>query len=177
LRLALSAPFIPEIASQTLFSLTPGSIESQAVGTLGPIAKYSAFIGAIVANLVVYGLLAIFFAQRSNNSPKRYLLNSLFCALVSFFVFLSLAMILLALTEGQGQSIGFVSLVTYLIFPQLGFGFTLYAVFYNRRLSPVTQDTREGTLEPKSRLPEGIDQRKRQMLRAGISAAVAVPII
>lgn len=99
------------------------------MGTLDPIAKYSAFIGTIVANLVVYGLLAIFFVQRSNNSPKRYLLNSLSCALISFFVFLSLAMILLALTEGQGQSIGFVSLVTYLIFPQLGFGFTLYVVF------------------------------------------------
>jgi hypothetical protein len=49
--------------------------------------------------------------------------------------------------------------------------------FYNRRLSPLTQDTSEGTLEPKSRLPEEIDQRKRQMLRAGISAAVAIPII
>jgi DMSO/TMAO reductase YedYZ molybdopterin-dependent catalytic subunit len=86
-------------------------------------------------------------------------------------------MILLALTEGQGQSIGIVSLVTYLIFPQLGFGFTLYAVFYNRRLKPLTQDTRESILIHKSRPPEGIDQRKRQMLRAGISAAVAVPII
>lgn len=49
--------------------------------------------------------------------------------------------------------------------------------FYNRRLSPLTQDTREGTLEPKSCPPAGIDQRKRQMLRAGISAAIAVPII
>ena len=74
----------------------------------------------------------------------------------------------LALTEGHGQSIGIVSLVTYLIFPQLGSGFTLYAVFYNRRLKPLTQDTRESILIPKSRPPEGIDQRKRQMLRAGI---------
>ena len=73
LRLALSGPFIPEIASQTLFSLTPGSVESQAVGTLGPLAKYSAFIGAIIANLIVYGLSAIFFARRSNRPPKEYL--------------------------------------------------------------------------------------------------------
>lgn len=63
LRLALSGPFIPEIASQTLFSLTPGSVESQAVGTLGPLAKYSAFIGAIIANLIVYGILAIFLLE------------------------------------------------------------------------------------------------------------------
>ena len=63
LRLALSGPFIPEIASQTLFSLTPGSVESQAVGTLGPLAKYSAFIGAIIANLIVYGLLVYFLLE------------------------------------------------------------------------------------------------------------------
>ena len=66
LRLALSGPFIPEIASQALFSLTPGAVESQAVETLGPLAKYSALVGAIIANLIVYGLLAIFFARRSN---------------------------------------------------------------------------------------------------------------
>ena len=51
--------FIPELASQTLFSLTPGEIESQAVENFGPLAKYSAFIGALIVNLVVYGLLGI----------------------------------------------------------------------------------------------------------------------
>src|SRR5919106_1323470 len=60
LRTFLSAMFIPELASQTLFSLTPGEIESQAVETLGPIAKYSAIIGALIVNLVVYGILSLF---------------------------------------------------------------------------------------------------------------------
>ena len=36
--------FLPELASQTLFSLTPGEFESQAVENFGPLAKYSAFI-------------------------------------------------------------------------------------------------------------------------------------
>jgi len=40
--------FIPELASQTLFSLTPGQFESQAVENFGPLAKYSAFTGAII---------------------------------------------------------------------------------------------------------------------------------
>ena len=115
LGLALNDPFIPEIASQTLFSLTPGSIESLAVEALGPLAKYSAFVGAIIANLVLYGILAIFVARRSNRTPKSDLLNSLTCAIISFIIFLTLTFALLALTEGQAQSIPIVSLVTYLI--------------------------------------------------------------
>ena len=39
--------FIPELASQTLFSLTPGQFESQAVQNFGPLAKYSAFSGQV----------------------------------------------------------------------------------------------------------------------------------
>ena len=177
LRLALSGPFIPEIASQTLFSLTPGSVESQAVGTLGPLAKYSAFIGAIIANLIVYGLLAIFFARRSNRTPKSYLLNSLLCTTISFVIFLALTVALSALTEGQAQSISIVSLATYLIFPQLAFGFTLYAVLYNRTPESVIEVPKERIKTSKPDSGEQIDQHKRQMLRAGIAAAVAVPVI
>ncbi|MGA7900987.1 MAG: molybdopterin-dependent oxidoreductase [Nitrososphaeraceae archaeon] len=176
LRLAFSGPFIPEIASQTLFSLTPGAIESQAVETLGPLAKYSALVGAIIANLIVYGLLAIFFARRSNRTPQSYLLNSLSCAIISFVIFLSLTIVLLALTEGQAQSISILSLASYLIIPQLSFGFTLYAVLYKRGHEPVIEDPKMiRNLKPSSE--EQIDQPKRQMLRAGIAAAVAIPVI
>lgn len=173
----MSGPFIPEIASQTLFSLTPGSVESQAVGTLGPLAKYSAFIGSIIANLIVYGLLAIFFARRSNRIPKRYLLNSLLCTAISFVIFLPLTVVLLALTEGQAQSISVVSLATYLIVPQLVFGFTLYAVLYNRTPEYVIEIPKERIKTSTPDSGEQIDQRKRQMLRAGIAAAVAIPVI
>ncbi len=38
LRTFFSAIFIPELASQTLFSITPGEVESQAVETLGSVA-------------------------------------------------------------------------------------------------------------------------------------------
>ena len=59
LRLFVGGLFIPELASQTLFSLTPGQVESQAVETFGPLAKYSAFIGAVIANLILYGLIGL----------------------------------------------------------------------------------------------------------------------
>jgi len=175
LRLAASGPFIPEIASQTLFSLTPGALESQAVENLGPLAKYSALVGAILANLIVYGLLAIFFTRRSNRTPQSYLLNSLLCAVISLIIFLALTIALLALTEGQAQSISIFSLVAYLILPQLAYGFTLYAVLYKRSYERAVQ----GPELTKSLSPseEQIDQPKRQILRAGIAAAVAIPVI
>ena len=53
LRLFVGGIFIPEIESQTLFSLTPGQVESQAVERFGPLAKYSAFIGAVLP-LILY---------------------------------------------------------------------------------------------------------------------------
>ena len=59
MRLFAGGLFLPEIASQTLFSLTPGQIESRAVETLGPLAKYSALIGAVVANIILYGLISL----------------------------------------------------------------------------------------------------------------------
>jgi hypothetical protein len=46
LKSLIGSPFIPELASQTLFSITPGSIESQAVENFGPLAKYSTFIAS-----------------------------------------------------------------------------------------------------------------------------------
>ena len=52
--------FLPEIASQALFSVTPGEFESQAVENFGPLAKYSAFIGSIIANIVVFGIIGNF---------------------------------------------------------------------------------------------------------------------
>ena len=52
--------FLPEIASQALFSVTPGEFESQAVENFGPLAKYSAFIGSIIANIIASGIIGIF---------------------------------------------------------------------------------------------------------------------
>jgi hypothetical protein len=57
LRILFGGLFVPELAAQTLFSITPGDIESRAVETLGAFAKYSALIGAIFVNLALYGAL------------------------------------------------------------------------------------------------------------------------
>src|ERR687884_366396 len=58
-RIIAGGLFIPELASQTVFSLTPGQVESFSVETFGSLAKYSAFTIAVIVNLVIYGILAI----------------------------------------------------------------------------------------------------------------------
>src|SRR5260370_15491636 len=50
--------FLPELAVGALVTQTPGSVESVLVTNLQHLAKYSAFAGAIVINLFLYGLLA-----------------------------------------------------------------------------------------------------------------------
>ena len=83
----------------------------------------------------------------------------------------------MGLTEGQAQSISISSLTIYLIIPQLAFGFTLYAVLYNRTPESVIEVPKERIKASKPDSGEQIDQSKRQMLRAGIAAAVAIPVI
>src|SRR3954468_18895196 len=58
-RIIAGGLFLPELASQTVFSLTPGQIESSSVATLGSLAKYTAFTLAIIVNLLIYGILAL----------------------------------------------------------------------------------------------------------------------
>ena len=80
LRLFIGGLSIPELASQTLFSLTPGEVESRAVEMLGPLAKYSAFIGAVVASIILYGLIGL-------------------TSVIAYIILLVVAALLLALAE------------------------------------------------------------------------------
>lgn len=95
LRLFVGVIFIPELASQTLFSLTPGQVESQAVETLGPIAKYSAFIGSVIANLILYGLIGLLpdalhkMNKNKNFSLKGYVGNAIQYSLAAYIILVS----------------------------------------------------------------------------------------
>ena len=51
--------FVPELAAQVLFSITPGSVESQAISTLGEMAKNLAFAIAVIGSLILYGGIGI----------------------------------------------------------------------------------------------------------------------
>ena len=68
LKLTFNGLLLPEIAAQGLISTTSGEIESQAVLTLGSLAKYSTFFGATSINILIYGIFGIFIGIFSNST-------------------------------------------------------------------------------------------------------------
>jgi DMSO/TMAO reductase YedYZ molybdopterin-dependent catalytic subunit len=188
-RLFAGGSFLPEIASQTLFSLTPGQIESRAVETLGPLAKYSALIGAVVANIILYGLISLLSLSGrlySRLRSKGYIGNAIQSSVLAYIILLFVGVILFALAEIDIQtkfsSIGMLSI--YLILPNIAFGFVLCS-FYERMLPstqrPIVfskkQHTSSATTPSTTDKQTEIDYKKRQFLRAGIASAVALPIL
>ena len=191
LRLFAGGLFVPELASQALFSLTPGEVESQAVESLGPLAKYSAFIGAVIANIVLYGLIGLFLGvlyKKNKLLLKRYVANATQSSVVAYVILLGISIILLALTETdiEIKLNSIMLLLMYLIVPSIAFGFILH-FFYARTVSlsrqsstmaakKETKATTDNTTTTDSKAEE-IDYKKRLFLKAGIASAVALPIL
>ena len=168
-------PFIPELASQTLFSLTPGQVESQAVANFGPLAKYSAFAGAIIVNFILYGLFAIWVDRLHKKIHwKGYVGKAILSSVVAYVILLIVTISLVIITETRThtQSTSIIRLVLSLILPQIAFGFTLSS-FYEKVLRP----SRKPVVEKPSEAPTEIDYKKRALLRAAIASAVALPIL
>jgi DMSO/TMAO reductase YedYZ molybdopterin-dependent catalytic subunit len=168
-------PFIPELASQTLFSLTPGQFESQAVANFGPLAKYSAFAGAIIVNFILYGLFALWVDRLHkkihwNGYVGKAILSSVVAYVILLIVTISLVTITEARTHTQPTSI--IRLVLSLILPQIAFGFTLSSFYEKVRLP-----SRKPVVEKPSGTPTEIDYKRRALLRAAIASAVALPIL
>jgi hypothetical protein len=187
LRLFISGLFIPELASQALFSLTPGQVESRAVETLGPLAKYSAFIGAVIANIILYGLIGLLFVRplKGSKEPlsKLYTTRATWSSVIAYIILLVAGALVLALTEieleAKLNSIMFLAI--YLIPSSIAFGFTL-SYFYHRlmplgRSRGITPEKNDATAGSSSDSKPEIDYRKRLLLRASVASAVALPII
>jgi DMSO/TMAO reductase YedYZ molybdopterin-dependent catalytic subunit len=172
LRILLRGLFVPELASQTLVSLTPGEIESRAVETLGPVAKFSALIGAIFVNLALYGVLgAILQGLRPRLASRGYLTRALGSSLLAYFILLLASFSFLAVTQISTQSVSILSAAFYLLPAQLVFGFALASLSDMTFRAPAL--VREGA--PVS-LP-AMDRRRRLLIRAGAAGAVASIIL
>jgi len=168
-------PFIPELASQTLFSLTPGQFESQAVANFGPLAKYSAFAGAIIANFILYGLFAIWVDRLQNKLHRKgYVGKAILSSVVAYVILLIVTISLVTITEARThtQPTSIIRLVLSLILPQIAFGFTLSS-FYEK----IRRPSRKPVVEKPSETTTQIDYKKRALLRAAIASAVALPIL
>ncbi|HMG39515.1 MAG TPA: hypothetical protein VK566_10070, partial [Nitrososphaeraceae archaeon] len=119
--------FLPEVASQALFSVTPGEFESQAVENFGPLAKYSAFIGSIIANIIAFGIIAILLDGLFSRLKRRgYLLEALLSSALSYIIFIIIAIMLVTLIQSRsGIQVVPISLIVLSLIPsQLAFGFT-----------------------------------------------------
>ena len=172
--------FLPEIASQVLFSVTPGQFESQAVENIGPLAKYSAFIGSIIANIVAFGIIAIFLDKLFARLKKRgYLLEALLSSALSYIIFIIIAVILVTLIQSRSgiQVVPLPLIVLSLIPSQLAFGFVLSSFFHGRtkRKSPEVPGPEPSLGTPTDTMDVIYD--RRAFLRLIAAAAVALPII
>jgi heme/copper-type cytochrome/quinol oxidase subunit 2 len=167
--------FIPELASQTLFSLTPGQFESQAVENFGPLAKYSAFAGAIIIYFILYGLFAVLLIRLHDKLHwEGYVRRAILASVVAYLILLILAITLITITEARThtQATSITRLVISLILPQIAFGFTLSSFSVKIRRA-----SRKPGIEKPSGTATEIDYKKRALLRAVIASAVAVPIL
>jgi hypothetical protein len=164
-------PFIPELASQTLFSLTPGQFESQAVENFGPLAKYSAFTGAIIINFILYGLFAILITGLHNKFHwKGYLRRATLASAVAYFILLIISISLVTITEARTHTQA--TSISRLILPQIAFGFTLSSFSVK-----VRRPSRKPVIEKPSDTTTELTITRRAFLRAVIAAVVAIPII
>jgi DMSO/TMAO reductase YedYZ molybdopterin-dependent catalytic subunit len=179
LRTFFSAMFIPELASQTLFSLTPGEVESQAVETLGPIAKYSAFIGALIVNLVVYGIvsLIVYKIHIKINSGNSFLLAAAISSGISYVVMLIISFVLMAVADIEIQSLSLQTIIMYLILPQIAFGFT--SAFFYRNIQPRAPKAapKETIGSVETTVSSGVDQNRRLLIKAGLASVVVIPLL
>ena len=174
IRSLVGGPFLPELASQTLFSLTPGEFESQAVENFGPLAKYSAFIAALVINFVLYGLFGILVDKLHSKFPwKGYIGKSLQSALIVYVILLIMAISLLTtiqLRTGGGGSISISLLAISLVLPQIIFGFIFSSFF--RGTGRILKNRPETTSET-----SGMNSGRREFLRLVVVSAIAFPIL
>jgi DMSO/TMAO reductase YedYZ molybdopterin-dependent catalytic subunit len=174
IRSLVGGPFLPELASQTLFSLTPGEFESQAVENFGPLAKYSAFIAALVINFVLYGLFGILVHKLQSKFPwKGYIGKSLQSALIVYVILLIMAISLLTtiqLRTGGGGSISISLLAISLVLPQIIFGFIFSSFF--RGTGRILKNRPETTSET-----SGMNSGRREFLHLVVVSAIAFPIL
>ena len=182
LRTFFSAIFIPELASQTLFSITPGEVESQAVETLGPVAKYSAFIGALIVNLVVYGIISLvaYKVHTQINSGNSLLGASAISSGISYVAILIIFFVLLAVADIEIQTLPIQEVIMYLIPPQIAFGF-MSAFFYKNiqpRASKVApKETVAYDRTVSGSISSGVDQNRRLFIKAGLASVVIIPLL
>ena len=171
--------FLPEIASQALFSVTPGEFESQAVENFGPLAKYSAFIGSIIANIAVFGIIGIILDKLFARFRRGYLQDSLLSSILSYIIFGLVAIILVILIQSRsGVQVVPLSLIVLSTIPShLIFGFVFSSFFHGIVKKKSKEEPERMPSTDKLTGPMDVKYSRRAFLRLLAGSAIALPII
>jgi DMSO/TMAO reductase YedYZ molybdopterin-dependent catalytic subunit len=171
--------FLPELASQTLFSLTPGEFESQAIDTLGPLAKYSAFIGSIIVTIIIFGLIGIFLIKlynklRWNNYIWKFI--SSFALTYAILVIISIMMVIMIHVRSGSQTISIQHIIFSFILPQIVFG--LIFSLFSGKTKTKTKDKLQEPYKPEVRENNTVvNYNRKEFIRLIIASVVSLPII
>ena len=170
--------FLPELASQTLFSLTPGEFESQAIDALGPLAKYSAFIGSIIVTIIIFGLIGIFLIKLYNklrwNNNYIWKFISSFALTYSFLVIISIMMVIMIHVRSGTQPISIQHIIFSFIVPQIVF--SLIFSLFSRKTK--TKDKLQDPNQPSVRANNTVvNYNRREFIRLIIASVVSIPVI
>jgi hypothetical protein len=170
--------FLPELASQTLFSLTPGEFESQAIDALGPLAKYSAFIGSLIVTIIIFGLIGIFLIKLYNkrrwNNNYIWKFISSFALTYSFLVIISTMMVIMIHVRSGSQPISIQHILFSFIVPQIVF--SLIFSLFSRKTK--TKDKLQDPNQPSVRANNAVvNYNRREFIRLVIASVVSIPVI
>jgi DMSO/TMAO reductase YedYZ molybdopterin-dependent catalytic subunit len=185
LKITINGLFIPELASQGLISITSGEIESQAVLILGPLAKYSTFIGATVVSILLYGIIGIISGALFDKlKVNRYITRAGLSSLISYSILIVIVVIFVMLSTVPGQPVLIpYSSVAKFVLPNIGFGLVISLLLRkgNEKSNLIKPVLNEGEGRKISKDNENqqptIDYNKRNMIRALIISAIALPLI
>src|SRR5580692_9895918 len=171
IRVAFGGVFLPELAAQTLFSLTPGAVESKAVETLQSLAKYSAFTGAVIVNLLIYGVLgSLLFRSKSLSEDPSRAERFLSFSLLPYLILAAAGVALLFTTAIQSSPTSLPVLLVSMVPPQIAFGATL--TYLKGDAKPI--DLCKAVKAPKGKK---FDRRRRLFIKAGVASAVGAAIL
>jgi DMSO/TMAO reductase YedYZ molybdopterin-dependent catalytic subunit len=171
--------FLPELASQTLFSITPGEFESQAIETLGPLAKYSTFIGSIIVTTIIFGIFGILLDKLYNKfNLNHYLLKTISSFALTYGILVTISLILVTIIQVRSgsQTISIQLFIISLIPSQIAYGLIL-PLFLRKPKDKVEQKPYPQQQTITENPKEEKNYNRRDFIRLILASIVSIPII
>ncbi|HEV2225228.1 MAG TPA: molybdopterin-dependent oxidoreductase [Nitrososphaerales archaeon] len=173
-RVFLGVTYLPEVAAQALFSLAPGSVESQAVENLGALAKESAFIGASVVNVLLLALIP-YALRRLGYQPEGRGYRMAFYSLVPYALLLALGFALLAIA--QVASVPPTPIAMVLAILPTGIIFGLIAGYPRPAGALAARASQDAYCVPRSSGERQSDRKRRLFIKTAVASAVAAVVL